>query len=471
VEARVKAVRTARRVLPVIAALVLAAGCSVSTPRHGRTAAGATNLQTGAGAASSGDFTESAAGADAGADAGAAAGVASGGGSAANQSGRSGSATAAPRGSQAQAPAGPSGSTVGVSSNRITVSIVAGFSGASGPVIDRLYQQGVETWIKDVNANGGIFGRQVVAKKVDHADTVGGGVAACRTILSNGSFTALTIQGLGDGNFAVADCLDQAGFTNIAFTGAPSASWKYVFGWVPSSVDQGKSLASFVANTMKDRGKKLGVIHLTQPVYVTAKDAYLKEAKAMGLNVVDVEAVEPNQASFTSQLLRLREKGAENVAAIVSLEITGILRDAQALGYRPHWSGLSWMFDFITAAARNTADGAMGLRYTASVNSPAYAAFQKKMAQYGGGGATDGESMVFYGGALLLQRVLESAGRSPTSTSLLAGIQTIKNYDNGIVAPISYSQSDHAGTRASFPVICCNGDYTWKGIGAAAASF
>jgi len=53
----------------------------------------------------------------------------------------------------------------------------------------------VGTWVDDVNAHGGINGRKVIAKKIDNKDTVEGGVAACKTIKTNGSYLAVSIVG------------------------------------------------------------------------------------------------------------------------------------------------------------------------------------------------------------------------------------------------------------------------------------
>src|SRR5213078_3559015 len=80
------------------------------------------------------------------------------------------------------------GTTVGVTKDTITISAMAGFSGNYGAILTTIYDRGFGTWVDDVNAHGGIYGRKVVAKKVDNQDTVEGGVSACKTIQNNGSY-------------------------------------------------------------------------------------------------------------------------------------------------------------------------------------------------------------------------------------------------------------------------------------------
>src|SRR5207302_518824 len=178
-----------RRVLSVIggAAMLALVACSVSTPRHGFTAAGraGTGLQAGApgaggGAGAGSDAAGPGAGGGPGAGTvgaataggaggapGAAAGVRTGPGGSGRTGGPAAGAGASPSGGGAPA--------VGVTKDAITISAIAGFSGNYGAILTEIYDNGFGTWLDDVNAHGGIYGRKVVAKKDDNHDTVEGG--------------------------------------------------------------------------------------------------------------------------------------------------------------------------------------------------------------------------------------------------------------------------------------------------------
>lgn len=455
--------------------VIVAAACSVSEPRNGFSAAEATRGTTPSGS-SVGDPSDAGSGgaaldessASAPADVNDAvpeaestsgAAPADAGGSGATPSGGSGSGA----GSGGSGGSGGS-SAVGVTGDSVTVSFIAGFGGAYGPVIEQTYA-GFETWLDDVNARGGVHGRQVRIKKVDHKETAEGGVAACQETLQNGSFFAIIGEGQGDANVTAADCLDKRGFVHAAFVGAPNPSWKNSYYMIPSSIDQGRSLGSFVKNVLGDGDKKLGVFHLAAPVYSLGKDAYAAEAKRLGMDVVAVEQIEPNQGSFTSQLVRMRDAGVENIAIVATIEAIGILRDARVMSYAPKFTGIVWQFDFITQTARDTAKGATGLRYSVTVDTAAFKQFQQKAAEQGRSGATDGEALLFYGYGLLLEKILDSAGPQPTRDSLRLGIESIKGYDNGILPPITWGPGDFVGSEASFPAKCCTPDYAWASMG------
>jgi ABC-type branched-subunit amino acid transport system substrate-binding protein len=357
---------------------------------------------------------------------------------------------------------------VGVAADHLTVSVIAAFSGPYGVVVEQSYD-GFQLGIDEMNAHGGFHGRRVETKKVDHKESSGGGVAACKEVLSNGSFFAMIIEGQGDANVTAADCLDKAGFPNLAFLSQADPTWRNTFTFEPTTEDNGRVLADFIPNKMGDADKKIGVMYLNLGAYAAGKNAFVAAAKTRGLNVVATEAVEPSQASFTPQLLRLRNAGVEHLVMIVTIEAVAVLRDAKALGYQPRFSGFYWMFDFIAQAAGPTANGAQGLKLTAPTDTQAFSQFQAKAQQ--AGKSSEMESFLFYGDSLLLGRVLDAAGPSPSRASLLAGMESIKGYDNGILPPITWGPGDHLGTQAAFPVACCGAKNTWKSLGPAADRF
>ena len=261
------------------------------------------------------------------------------------------------------------------------------------------------------------------------------------------------------------------GFANISVVPEIDPKWHRTFSYVPSGPTTGKTLASFVRNVLDDGHKKLGVIHANVPINNKGKDAYVAEAKALGMQVVAVEAVERNQSSFTPQLLRLRNAGVENLAIIATVEALGILRDAKAIGYTPRFTGFFWGFDFITQAAGPTATGATTLRFVATIDTPEFKEFEAKQRQYRRSNASDGESFLLYAAGLLGVHALESAGPAPTVDSLLRGIQGIEHYDNRILSPITYGPGDLVGPEGSFPAECCSSENTWKRLGPAQTTF
>ena len=461
--------RERMRCAAILAAAVFVAGCSTSTPRDSassRGAADATVAGVNTGAMSASPQTSPTESANSEGDTGRVA-------SALGSTEVTDAAGPSADESNAQDAVGPAperdvSTAVGVSTDEIVISAVGGFGGALGPALEELYQQGFVTWQKQVNDSGGVHGRRVVVKKVDHKDTADGGVGACREILGNGSYLVMIVHGTGDGNFAAASCLEKAGVVNVSVLPDLPEDWRHTYTFIPSAEDHARTLGTFVKNVMHDGDKKLGIIYLTPTIYAASKRAYEAEARSLGMDVVATEAAEPNQASFTPQLIRLRDAGVENLAIMATFEATGILRDARALGWRPRITGAFWHYDLVTQAARDLAEGAMAVREFVTTDGEAFKRFEAARRKHNPSSTpTTGESLILYGDGLLAQRILEAAGENPTNESLVAGIESITDFDTGILAPMTWGPGDYVGSSATFPAVCCTSDWTWRGLGPA----
>jgi ABC-type branched-subunit amino acid transport system substrate-binding protein len=477
----------------LVAAALTASACSVSAPRHGallttagsRSGDGDAGVGAGrggdqglaAGSASSGSGSASGSGSGSavgGATTGAGASTGTGGGgsgsalpaSGTGSTGGSGGSGATTSGSTTAGTSGPT--EVGVTPSSVTISFLGGFSGTVGE-LSRQVATGFKTWADDVNAHGGIYGRKIVIKMVDHQDTPLGGVAACKESLTNGSF--VPILGIG-GDFDIPDCFDKAKVPNLYLYSAEPLyrNWHYSFSMLTHLDDSGRTTATFIKNRLHHPDAKVGVFCLNQVTSKYSCDAFLAEAKRQNLSVVDTEYVEPNQAQFTSELIRMRNRGANHVALFVTLESVGVLRDANALNYHPAWTMGVFALDFLTQAGRNLFTGVTGLRNGATVDTPRYQEYLRKAQQYNDTSADPGDTYIVYGEGLVMGEALQAAGPVLTRATFLKGLETVTHFDDQVTPPISWA-SDHAGTHASFPAVCCSADWTWKGLGPAATAF
>lgn len=462
-------------VIFVSAVVTLAGACSVSTPRNEAAAVRAGQAQSagagagdGAGAAAdSANPSTAGAASDAGSSAGSGRGSGTGGGRTSAASATGGSSRSGPGASTA------AGVVPGVTADSVGISVVAGFSGPLAPIVTKAYEA-LQTWQDDVNAAGGIYGRKIVLKQVDHKETADGGIAACKEALSNSTFFAVVPEGT-DANVTAVNCLDAAGMPTVYYAAATDPAWKIGFADVLTSAQGGTILGSYVHDVLGGADKKIGVMYVNQSAYKAVSDTFVPEAKRLKMTVADVESVEPNQGSFTSQLLHMQQAGVQILVISATTEAIGIIRDARSMGFNVQFTGWGFLFDFVTQAARSLFDGVTGLRAYATVDSPLYPKYAARMAAHGRNRddrTTDLEGFPTWGRGLLYGEVLKAAGPNPTRQSFVAGAETIKSYDNGVLSPINYGPgAGHVGATAAFPAICCNSDYTWKSQGPARTAF
>lgn len=450
-----------KKLVALLAAALVAGACSVSTPRHEALAFRRTGP-----AAIDGEPQSTVEGAALGADpfpetAGAAATTIGDGSPTTQATDTATPATAPPVDKAASATAVP-----GVTKTTVTVSVVAGFSGPLAAMVQRAYD-GLLTWQDDVNAANGINGRKVVLKKVDHKETADGGVAACKEVQSNNSYFAIVPEGV-DATITAVSCLDAAGIPTFYYSATTNPKWKLAFADIVTSEQAGAEMASYVAHPLGAAKKKIGVIYVNQASYAALNNGFTPKAKQLGLDLASAEAVEANSASFTAPLLRLKQAGVQVLIISATTDAVGILRDAKSIGFNAQFVGWGFQFDFITTAGRDLFQGVAALRAYATVDSAAYNAYAARMQARGRGRnrTDDLEGFSAYGHALVTGELIKRAGPNPTRASLVAGAETFRAFDNGVVGPLTWSPTDHVGTHTTFPTVCCNSDWTWKTAGA-----
>jgi branched-chain amino acid transport system substrate-binding protein len=385
-----------------------------------------------------------------------------------SSSGRSATATTG----VASAAAGIAAGVVpGVTATTITLSVVGAYSGPLAAIFDQQYKAAALTWRDEVNANGGINGRQVVLKKVDDGGSVQGAVAACKAIESNGSFAAFTQSAIQE----EVSCLDGAGIPTFDLDASgpnPQTAFKNVRS-VTSIVAESVAMAQFVSGPkgLDRAGHKIGVLYLSDFPYQTQSGLqFISDAKAIHLDIQS-QTITTNQPSFTAELQRFKDAGVDTLVVFAVAESIGILRDANALSYRPIITTASFDADELTAAGAQPFEGIKGIRYWTTTDTAAFQNFQQKVAQYHETTNPTTTNGVSYGGLLIMQKALELAGRSLTRASYLAAFDQIQNFDVGTLAPVTYGPGRSIGADAFFPVECCNPNNTWKSLGPAQATF
>ncbi|MEA3019306.1 MAG: branched-chain amino acid transport system substrate-binding protein, partial [Actinomycetota bacterium] len=334
-----------RYMIATLAAAIVLSACSVSSPRHGSAVrAGGSDVaasQGGSAARGAAGQPDQVSGPSGGSATGAPGAALPGGpatGGAASGAGSAKSGPSAGGSSGANQPAaGPT--EVGVTKDAYTVSWSSPRSGYLAPIIASAEKNGLDVWVKEINSTGGINGRKVNIVKVDNQFTADGSITACKEITSNKSYMSVLYAGYA----SESSCLEKAGVPELNFLADQvDPAWKFQH-YAQSVNIWGRNAASLIQTVLKRGKTKIGVIYLQDLAYgFNAKDAFLGRAKELGLNVVGVEGVNQNQASFVAQLQRLQAKGAETVVSFVILEIIGLLRDARSLGFSPTWTGAGY---------------------------------------------------------------------------------------------------------------------------------
>ena len=372
----------------------------------------------------------------------------------------------------ASSAADPPASAPGVTKDTITVGQIEAFSGAFAAAVDKS-NEGLLVWFDYVNAHGGIYGRKVVVKDFDHHETAEGGVAACRQLLSdNDVFLPTEFEGM-IAQITSSNCLNSAEVPNIVWqaTDQYTSRWKYSYSLLPTPQQIGASTAEYVKSTMKP-GDKIGFVELDQDTYQQVGESFLAEAKALGMPIADTETIQYSQSSYVPELQRLRAAGVTEVVFDTIGQETAMLKEAKQLGYAPKWTGSMFVFEYAPEGSPGLYNGVTGLKLTSAAPSSTYTNFLKIYAEYSHGQYPDpdSDSMLAYGFAQVVTKVLTEAGPNPTRQSLLAAFKKVDNYATGVLGPINWSRGI-IGTTELWPVTCCSASNNWQPNGAPSSDF
>lgn len=209
-----------------------------------------------------------------------------------------------------------------------------------------------------VNANGGVYGRQVRFTFTDDQYTPQGGTQAAQQCKANGAF--LMVGGIGfDTAPAVRQFAEQNEMLYLSSfaTEADIGRYRRSFSFVPSIERLGLIAGQYAAK--QNPGKRFAVVWRNSPNWQGGRDQFRAAVEAAGGKVVADLPVEKDQGDYTNTILSLKRSGAEVVLGWVNiLEFAQLETQAVIQGYRPQWVVAG--FNLVTDTLGHDIDGSRG---------------------------------------------------------------------------------------------------------------
>jgi branched-chain amino acid transport system substrate-binding protein len=326
----------------------------------------------------------------------------------------------------------------------------ASFAGLGG-------RDGAMLAIKEINAAGGVHGRQIRATFEDDANSPTKALAAVKKLIEQDKVFAIFSVATSNSVTATIDYANEAGLVMyVSFASAPRVTYPFkrnLFrGSTSESARYGEVNAEFIATYLK--AKKVG--------YLSSRDEYSKnEANFVqsqlkdnfGVTVVRTE-FNIGDKDFTPQLIEL-QTAAPDVIAISGYPADGaiIMRQARELGLKQQiFVGGALVDDTTLKNAGPAAEGTFGftlLPYLTSSTNPAMMDWvQKWKKEYPGApaGRPNAFDVLAYTDMYAFAEGLKNAGPDLTTDKLINGLEQLKNYRvSEIGVPISFSTKYHIG--------------------------
>lgn len=324
--------------------------------------------------------------------------------------------------------------------------------------VGKPYAQGVQDAVAAANAAGGVNGKKIKLISVDYGYKIPEAVATYKRLVNDEG--VLMIQGWGTGDtLALRDFVngDKIPYFSASFAGdlTDPSKTPYNFFAAPSYSDQLRAWLSWVKADWKDKSRnpKVAFFFGDNAYGKAPMEAGRRFCKEIGVDHVSDQIIPGNFQDATSQLLNMKEAGADY--AYINVTTTGvslILRDAKKLGLTTKFGSNPYGFsETLPKVAKEVAEGVTGVvpHVPFGENVPG---MKQLEAFHKANHPDDTHDAMYVRGwvsGLVWIEALKRADKAGqlNGPGVKAAAETMKDFDlGGLTAPITYTPTDHRGS-------------------------
>lgn len=357
----------------------------------------------------------------------------------------------------------------GVTATSIKIGAWLPLTGAQG-AYGTIQKIGPEAYFKMVNDKGGVNGRKIDWVAVDTAFDPQKTVAAAMKLSEQDKvFAMVAPNGTAPTAATFSYLLDQVKIPIINNNGGALDWWNPVkpnlYGVQVPYEDQAKVVGQWIA---KDGFKNILVVH-------SDLGAFTNVAKNVepGVAMLDVSAkvklmpVKYNTIDYVPVVLQVANAKPDAVVIILAAgEAVAFAKELARQNVKlPLYSYCVNVSNDIISLGGAAMEGMKAVSWTVPPDgdSPALKEYQQAIKTLSPNNKTDFQSLYTYATAKVFVEALSRVKGPLTRENFIIALETIKNYETGILPPVTYSATKHNGTTELQRVQIQNG--AWKTIG------
>jgi ABC-type branched-subunit amino acid transport system substrate-binding protein len=303
-----------------------------------------------------------------------------------------------------------------------------------------------------VNEEGGIHGRKIKYFVRDDMYNPAQTKTVVKELVERQGVFAF-VGGVGGANgLAVKDYLSQ---NKIIWVGPSTAIKEYVepndpylYAVYPLFDDEASILTKYVVEKLKM--KKIGFLYQQDAYGKNGLDGCKRRLAKYKMDLVMEIPVEPTEKDLSSQILKLKNSGAEAVMMYVNPTIAVItMKTAASLGFKPQWvssntlSDYGLMFKLTGGLWEGVITGAFG--DTPDSKSPLMVKYREAAKKF-----TPEErwGTFYYAGILFAEPLVEAlkkVGKNLSTEAALKALNSLKDFQ-GIGPKVTWTEKEHQGT-------------------------
>jgi branched-chain amino acid transport system substrate-binding protein len=240
------------------------------------------------------------------------------------------------------------------------------------------------------------------------------------------------------------------------FQGVPIKNVKTIFtSYIPYPT-QSEIVVTWL---VKEKGlKRIGMLYQDDKYGYTFRDPAKKVLGSMGLDLIAAESYKRGAVDLSAQVAKLRKANLDAVLLVATPKPgAAALKEAHKQGWkgtRLISSGPLTDEKFIILSG-GVGEGVWGLSlWPDPVNSqaPGIVEYREMLKKYAPDNRPNRYSIFGYFYAKLFVEGLKRAGKNLTRESYIAALEGIKNWENGIIPPVNFSETNHLAQNAGFMV-------------------
>ncbi len=350
----------------------------------------------------------------------------------------------------------PAAAQQGVTDTEIVIGDILPLTGPPA-LLGVAHNVGVKAAVAEANAAGGINGRKLRLISEDDGYVPSRTIQGVRKLINSDKIFAFTsISGTAQAQAAMS-LIKRSGLPAMApittFEGLykPTIENVFVVGY-----DMRESVYEMISQ-MADRypGKKWAVISQDDEYGENVRDGFARAAKEKKLQVVSQQIYKKGQSDFSSEILKVKESGAEALMAggVLGENIT-MVKELERVGHKIP-VGVTYV-SRVPASAKmmgSAGENVYTVDYVYLENSPEAKDFLAKLDKYlspDERAKVNRYTFTGYSAARALFAAMDNCGKALTADCTIAELAKLKNLDTGAMTPISFSADDHLAAPKLF---------------------
>jgi ABC-type branched-subunit amino acid transport system substrate-binding protein len=323
-------------------------------------------------------------------------------------------------------------------------------------------KQALEAYFKEVNRQGGIYGRKFELTVADSRGDAAGTAEATRRLVEQSGVFALVGSFEPSGSEATNEFLKRKEVPLIGpvtlSPRMPAVPNPYVFYLLPSFADQSRSLVDFIATGASQPAGRpashLAVVYANNDLAQDALSGVKSEAKIHSMEIVAEHSYNAGRLSPGQVVSSLVAKNPDYVFFFGSGdEFTAFANEMDRVKLEAGLLGSVVMIGRAALSLPPAVAARTHLSYPASLpDRDDFAEFISVMKGSGVAPRNTGFQAVAYAAAKIFVEAAKSSSKQLNRPEIIRALEQMRNYVTGVIAPVTFGPNRRIGANGSYIV-------------------